>query len=44
MKKLSTKTAEHNRPACNGTGFPVVMQPLQPGAQNLSGPVQGLRW
>jgi hypothetical protein len=31
MKKLSTKTAEHNCPACNGTGFPVVMQPIQPG-------------
>jgi DnaJ-class molecular chaperone len=31
MKKLSTKPPEHKCPACNGTGFPVVMQPVQPG-------------
>jgi DnaJ-class molecular chaperone len=31
MKKLSTKPPEHKCPACNGTGFPIVMQPVQPG-------------
>ncbi len=32
-EKLSTKPAEHtehNCPACNGTGFPFTMQPVQP--------------
>lgn len=31
MKKPSMKPTEHECPACNGTGFPVVMQPVQPG-------------
>jgi DnaJ-class molecular chaperone len=30
MKKPSVKPTEHECPACNGTGFPVVMQPVQP--------------
>jgi DnaJ-class molecular chaperone len=30
MKKQSGKPAEHNCPACNGTGFAAVTQPLQP--------------
>jgi DnaJ-class molecular chaperone len=31
MTKLSPKISEHTCPACNGTGFPVVRQPAQPG-------------
>jgi hypothetical protein len=31
MPKLSTKLSEHRCPACNGTGFPQVKQPAQPG-------------
>jgi DnaJ-class molecular chaperone len=32
MKLMSkTKLIEHTCQACNGTGFPVVMQPVQPG-------------
>jgi DnaJ-class molecular chaperone len=31
MTKFSPKISEHMCPACNGTGFPVVMQPVQPG-------------
>jgi len=31
MKKPSVKPTEHECPACNGTGFPKVMQPVQPG-------------
>jgi DnaJ-class molecular chaperone len=31
MKKSSAKPAEHRCPACNGTGFPAVKQPTQPG-------------
>jgi DnaJ-class molecular chaperone len=30
MKKLSVEPTEHKCPECNGTGFPVVMQPVQP--------------
>jgi DnaJ-class molecular chaperone len=26
-----SKIKEHTCPACNGTGFPIVMQPVQPG-------------
>jgi DnaJ-class molecular chaperone len=26
-----SKIKEHVCPACNGTGYPVVMQPVQPG-------------
>ena len=28
---MTPKIKEHICPACNGTGFPVVMQPVQPG-------------
>jgi DnaJ-class molecular chaperone len=31
MKKSVAPPAEHECPACNGTGFPVVMQPVRPG-------------
>jgi DnaJ-class molecular chaperone len=31
MKKLSAKPAEQKCPKCDGTGFPVVAQPRQPG-------------
>ena len=31
MKRQSAKPAEHKCPKCNGTGFPVVMQPVKPG-------------
>jgi DnaJ-class molecular chaperone len=31
MKKLPAKLPEHKCPACNGTGFPMVMQPVKPG-------------
>ena len=30
MKNQSEKPAEHKCPKCNGTGFPVVAQPLRP--------------
>ena len=28
---MMSKIKEHKCVACNGTGFPVVMQPVQPG-------------
>ena len=28
---MTPKIKEHTCPACNGTGFPVVMQPVLPG-------------
>ena len=28
---MTPKINEHMCPACNGTGFPVVTQPVQPG-------------
>jgi DnaJ-class molecular chaperone len=31
MKKLPAKLPEHKCPECNGTGFPMVMQPVKPG-------------
>ena len=31
MRKLSVKPTEHKCPACNGTGFPTVIQPVEPG-------------
>jgi transcription elongation factor Elf1 len=30
MRKPSVKPTEHKCPACNGTGFPTVMQPVKP--------------
>jgi DnaJ-class molecular chaperone len=31
MKKLPPNPTEQRCPACDGTGFAVVMQPVQPG-------------
>jgi DnaJ-class molecular chaperone len=31
LKAAPVRTAEHKCPKCNGTGFPVVMQPVKPG-------------
>jgi DnaJ-class molecular chaperone len=31
MKKPAAKPTEHKCPACNGTGFPAVAQPVRPG-------------
>jgi DnaJ-class molecular chaperone len=31
MKKLQSAQAEQNCPACNGTGFPAIKQPVTPG-------------
>jgi DnaJ-class molecular chaperone len=31
MKNLSPKPNEHKCPKCDGTGFPVIKQPGQPG-------------
>jgi DnaJ-class molecular chaperone len=28
---MTPKIKEHTCPSCNGTGFPVVMQPVKPG-------------
>jgi DnaJ-class molecular chaperone len=30
MRKPSVKPTEHKCPACKGTGFPTVKQPLEP--------------
>ena len=30
MRKSSVKATEHKCPECNGTGFPMVMQPVKP--------------
>lgn len=30
-RRMALKIREHICPACKGTGFPVVMQPLMPG-------------
>jgi DnaJ-class molecular chaperone len=39
MKEAAdTKTAETKCPACNGTGYPVVMQPVQPGRKIYPAP------
>ncbi len=31
MKKFLAVPTEHDCPACNGTGFPAVVQPVRPG-------------
>ena len=31
MKKPAAELTEHKCPACNGTGFPAVAQPVRPG-------------
>jgi transcription elongation factor Elf1 len=33
MRKPSVKPTEHKCPACNGTGFPMVMQPVKPSSR-----------
>ncbi len=38
MKKPPAKPTEHKCPACNGTGYPVVMQPVQPGRKIYPAP------
>ena len=38
MKKSPAKPAEHKCPACSGTGFPTVMQPVQPGRKIYPAP------
>jgi hypothetical protein len=38
------KPTENESPACNGTGFPKVKQPVQLHPQNQSGALQGTRW
>src|SRR5258707_2510469 len=44
MKKLSTKPDEHKCPACNGTRVSHRNAASAARPQNLSGPVQELRW
>ena len=31
MRTMTPKIKEHTCQTCNGTGFPAVMQPIQPG-------------
>jgi DnaJ-class molecular chaperone len=38
MKKPPTKPTESKCPACNGTGYPVVIQPVQPGRKIYPAP------
>jgi hypothetical protein len=38
MRKPSKKPTESKCPACNGTGYPVVMQPMQPGRKIYRAP------
>ncbi len=39
MKEAAdTKASETKCPACNGTGYPVVMQPVQPGRKIYPAP------
>jgi len=38
MKAAGTKATETKCPACNGTGYPVVMQPVQPGRKIYPAP------
>jgi hypothetical protein len=40
MPTLSAKPIERKCPTCNGTGFPRVKQPAEPGRKNLSGAVR----
>lgn len=43
MKWPAVKVIEHKCPACNGSGFATVMQPVQPRPQNLSSTVYEMR-
>jgi DnaJ-class molecular chaperone len=38
MRKPPAKPTEQECPACNGTGYPVVMQPVQPGRKIYPAP------
>ena len=38
MKAADTKATETKCPACNGTGYPAVMQPVQPGRKIYPAP------
>jgi DnaJ-class molecular chaperone len=38
MKKQRANPDEHKCAACNGTGFPVVMQPVRPGRKIYPAP------
>jgi len=38
MRKPSTKPTESKCPACDGTGYPVVKQPVQPGRKIYPAP------
>jgi DnaJ-class molecular chaperone len=38
MRKPPTNPTEQECPACNGTGCPVVMQPLRPGRKIYPAP------
>jgi hypothetical protein len=45
MKKLKSKevSAEVKCPACEGTGFPKVKQPVQPGRRIYPAPMREMR-
>ncbi|WP_371259477.1 zinc finger domain-containing protein [Bradyrhizobium sp. URHD0069] len=38
MKEPAANPIEHKCPACNGTGYPVVTQPVQPGRKIYPAP------
>ena len=38
MKKQAEKPVEHKCPACDGTGFPAVTKPMQPGRRIYPAP------
>ena len=38
MKKQRVNPTEHKCAACNGTGFPAVMQPVRPGRKIYPAP------
>jgi DnaJ-class molecular chaperone len=38
MKKPAANPAEQKCPACNGTGFPKVVQPVRPGRRIYPAP------
>jgi DnaJ-class molecular chaperone len=40
MKKPVKKPTEHKCPACKGTGFPPVAQPVQPGRRIYPAPCE----
>ena len=42
MKMADTKTTEIKCPACNGIGYPKVMQPLRPGRKIYPPPARNV--